>query len=982
MALRKDETQNQLQSPDAKLREHPLFNGSQSVGMISGENPRFPAQAAGHQALGEHLKQIGLKHEERDGRYGSPEKSYMVYGPTREQMYQLGQSFGQESVVYSQGGKHELLYTNGPQAGRFHPGIDHEFFQQEPEDYYTNMPELGGYMRLNFDFDTLHPTNLNQDGAVAALQTRAAHGQPPQAAPAEQPVTKAEIKAALVSSLKKALGASLRPAAPAPHPHAYPWHAEHTDHHLHVASPGVVLRSSRTQLQKAQQPHPHMDGSKPPAPGVDHLQSPHPTNDQAAPVGVSTYGKFALPYGHVDKSNPTDLFHYPYHGKNQDIDRLVKDHGYTTYYAGGKYGRPDLANRNYNTKHLMVYDPSPESGASFGTEAYTDGWRKIHELAHALTYPELNQTYGEGRRIGKLGQHRTLREGLRAVHWEWLAAHKQRELSQQIGVHVPDHVFHKELNTVMHDAIHRAVTGKFTEPSGEGFRPHEHKLPLETALGMVRESAHNLGITGMHDLIKKTEGTTMADDKMHEPKEWREALAKAVKDRVDAYSKELLELRQRELKKNLDPALAGPAPEMKPVDPCPLCGMEDLPGKCKCLQGPAAGAPPPAAPLALNEDNVVKPPDPALKNEDCGPMVKSDSPDHYNYYLVHKETGKIHGGNEFKEDAHDAAKDHPEAGSLKVSHRTKVSPEAKAAFHGDNKIKSKLHKDELEKGDKTHVCKAALCTKGIKGDAEYCKGHKDLEWNDANAKATAAGKKGVPVKDGDGVAKAELKTKPKEPVKAASGNGIKIKPLKKVGLPAGAKGLKTALMHDKSAGAAPAGAPAGAGPKMPTMAQHADRASMFAAHTPPAKPAAGAAPAAAPKGLDKIKAAGAQPIAPMGGGPKLPGAAPAGPPKLPGAAAAGPKLPGAGAPPAMPKPAPAPGVGGLKTPPLAAAGGAPKPAGPPALPKPAAPAAPKAAAPAAPKPALGKSESSIADLKKALGSCALCNKDEHLGQCS
>jgi hypothetical protein len=91
------------------------------------------------------------------------------------------------------------------------------------------------------------------------------------------------------------------------------------------------------------------------------------------------------------------------------------------------------------------------------------------------------------------------------VHWEWLAAHKQRELSQQIGVHVPDHVFHKELNTVMHDAIHRAVTGKFTEPSGEGFRPHEHKLPLETALGMVRESAHNLGITGMHDLIKKSE---------------------------------------------------------------------------------------------------------------------------------------------------------------------------------------------------------------------------------------------------------------------------------------------------------------------------------------------------------------------------------------------------------------------------------------------------------------------------------------------
>jgi peptidoglycan/xylan/chitin deacetylase (PgdA/CDA1 family) len=76
-------------------------------------------------------------------------------------------------------------------------------------------------------------------------------------------------------------------------------------------------------------------------------------------VGTSTYAQFAVPYGASTRANPTDLFHYPYQGKNQDIDRLVKDHGYTTYYAGGKYGRPDLANRNYNTKHLMIYDPSP-----------------------------------------------------------------------------------------------------------------------------------------------------------------------------------------------------------------------------------------------------------------------------------------------------------------------------------------------------------------------------------------------------------------------------------------------------------------------------------------------------------------------------------------------------------------------------------------------------------------------------------------------
>jgi hypothetical protein len=49
-------------SPDAQvLSQHPLFNGKTSVGMISGENPRFPAQASGHQALGEALKQMGVK---------------------------------------------------------------------------------------------------------------------------------------------------------------------------------------------------------------------------------------------------------------------------------------------------------------------------------------------------------------------------------------------------------------------------------------------------------------------------------------------------------------------------------------------------------------------------------------------------------------------------------------------------------------------------------------------------------------------------------------------------------------------------------------------------------------------------------------------------------------------------------------------------------------------------------------------------------
>lgn len=979
--LRKDDLQN-LQSPPSAAAEHPLFNGSTTVGMISGENPKFaipPTMAlpgdpaptrSGHEALGVVLKQMGLKAEPRDGRYGAPERSYVVYSPTREQMYHLGKQFGQESVVFAEGGKPELMYTNGPNAGRHHPHIDHQFFQDEPEDYYTHMPELGGYLRINFDWDQLHPSKLGHEAAIDALNTRNAANKPVTAITHDGEVAKSDD---LLTTLKKTLAVMMPGAAgPMKHPLSYPWHNEHTDHHPHVADPGVILvsRASGDTLAKADvmcaickryrsthnskdnrrvgfeggehdfKTHAQVRGEKyeerhrqlldemrkqhgltKAAPPMGAAPTQHPTNDQAAPVGVSTYAKFALPFGSVDKSTPSDLSFYPYQGKAHEVNQLLKDHGYTPYYAGGKYGRPDLANRNYNTKHLMIYDPSPDSGASFGQEEYTDNWRKVHELAHALSYPELNQIYGEGRRIGKLGTHRTLNEALRAVHWEHLAAHKQRELNKQIGIHVPDHVFNKEYNTVMHDAIHRAVTGKFTEPSQEGFRPHEYHVPLEHSLGMVREAAHNLGLTGMHDLMKKSEDSTMADEKTYEPQEWRQTLAKSLKDRLEAYSKELLALRQRELAKSAAPAegdlkvellAKGKIPDaVAKSEACPLCGQPDLPGKCQCL-GTA--------------------------------LSKADDSDHYNYYLVHKETGKIHGGYEYKEDAHDAAKDHPEPSKIKVAHRTKVDPKEKLAFHRGNDAKDKLHGGvagnshlKVVKAESCPMCgqpdlpgkclclqslaKNELAPKAAEDDPGMAKGElckscgktaklckcmgkgerpevvpqnspEEKKFREDNAKATAAGKKGVPAKPGDGVAKKELSTKPKEPVKPADGNGLDPKKLKKGDFGASDNGKVSTL---------PTPAPAAA-PKIPGR--------KFGMNDLAA-------------GKAKLQAAGVKPISPLGA------------PK-PAAAAA-----------------PAPGVGGLKPPPAPTAPGpklptvAPKIAPVATTPKPAA--APKPAAPAAPK---------------------------------
>jgi hypothetical protein len=285
---------------------------------------------------------------------------------------------------------------------------------------------------------------------------------------------------------------------------------------------------------------------------------PHPgegakpfQNDQAPGVGKAPeYEHFAAPYGNIDHENPQELRHYHYEGRLGDVQRQVRDHGFQTYLAGGRHGKPDLANKNYNTKHLMIYDPEAGTGWDAG---YTHAWRAQHELAHALTYPAINQIYGEGRRIGKLGVHRNLNEARRAVHWEWLAGHKQRELAAQVGIHVNDNDFNREMNTIMHDAAHRAVTGKFTEPGAEGFQPHQHLVPLETALGLVNEHGRRLGLTKSErqsTTPETTELRSMADGKndpkYFTPEQARLILAKALTERISGYADVLVTLQKRE----------------------------------------------------------------------------------------------------------------------------------------------------------------------------------------------------------------------------------------------------------------------------------------------------------------------------------------------------------------------------------------------------------------------------------------------------
>ena len=514
--------------------DHPLFSGAYPIGLISGDAPRFPTEApefVGAEAMAKELRNMGLQAEPTKGCYQTPEKSFIVHKPTREQLFALGHKFGQESVIYTPGGSDqcEYIYSHGDHAGQHHPVVPpHQFFKDHPDDYWTYLPSHGLYFRLDFNFKQLHPTLLQEPFASMALKTRGLHL-------VKGEYTVPEALDRLSFFLRATLQKSVAGPAGQPFPHAYPWHDTKTSHCLY--SPG----------------------------GLGVLISPLGKDEAPAAgalTGSSDYAHSVVPFGRLDPTQKQSLHHYPLEGKSQAVDQMVRDHGYQSYGYGGSQGRPDFARRNYDTKHLPIADS--------GVDTYSGDWRKLHELAHALTEPEIDSLYGDGQRIGALGQHRTLREALRAVHWEWLATHRQRALTQALGVAIDDHDFARELNTVMHDAVHRSVGGEHVDPSDHGFVPNDHPTPLETALGVVRENASNLGLQGMHDL-RKTEGRLAVADKEYGINEVKEFLAKTVRDRVAQYEQSLLELRKRELEVQA---------QKLQKSTCAKCGSS---GICKCM---------------------------------------------------------------------------------------------------------------------------------------------------------------------------------------------------------------------------------------------------------------------------------------------------------------------------------------------------------------------------------------------------------------
>jgi len=109
------------------------------------------------------LEQKGFDYEPCHGKYqGDKQPSYIVHvrdDSEDETLKGIARRMGQESVVHSEGGKHQLVYLNGENKGKATaPSAGLEWYgDQEPDDNYTTLygasGEPLGHFQYTMDFD-------------------------------------------------------------------------------------------------------------------------------------------------------------------------------------------------------------------------------------------------------------------------------------------------------------------------------------------------------------------------------------------------------------------------------------------------------------------------------------------------------------------------------------------------------------------------------------------------------------------------------------------------------------------------------------------------------------------------------------------------------------------------------------------------------------------------------------------------------------
>ncbi len=118
-------------------------------------------------ALKKDLIEKGLHFRQVLGKYGEEEDSFMVFTAdiTRDELVELGEKYNQDSVIFSDADKNEMIFTTGENKGKKYVGSGFEKLKNDAADFFTELTTPKGKLKfsLNFNFDKL------EKGARAAV---------------------------------------------------------------------------------------------------------------------------------------------------------------------------------------------------------------------------------------------------------------------------------------------------------------------------------------------------------------------------------------------------------------------------------------------------------------------------------------------------------------------------------------------------------------------------------------------------------------------------------------------------------------------------------------------------------------------------------------------------------------------------------------------------------------------------------------------
>lgn len=104
----------------------------------------------------------GLKYIKVEGKYGEEDDAFMVMilDAKHSEIVAMGQKYNQDSVIYSDHNKNEMIYTTGENTGSHGVGEGFKYLDNRTADFYSEITTRSGStikFTLNFNFDNTEP---------------------------------------------------------------------------------------------------------------------------------------------------------------------------------------------------------------------------------------------------------------------------------------------------------------------------------------------------------------------------------------------------------------------------------------------------------------------------------------------------------------------------------------------------------------------------------------------------------------------------------------------------------------------------------------------------------------------------------------------------------------------------------------------------------------------------------------------------------